>query len=303
MPSTVITSYTENVIKTLDVNAPIGVFDSGVGGLSVFLHLSALMPNEQYLYYADTKHVPYGSRDKDDICQLTLEAVAWLVEAGCKIIVIACNSASAYALEMVRLRYPHIPIVGLVPALKPAVLASRTKQVAVLATQATLAGDLLNRVIQDIASVHGVQVTKWYDPSLVPWVESGMPTDSQTANNLLEMLANFAQQNVDQLVLGCTHYPFFREFLLTQITTQGYNMAVVDSGQAIAKRVYDLLKKADKLTLTEHNHLLKKDGVSKQTKMITASSLWYLLSNETQLTFYATKQDSRLLSLVKQLLL
>ena len=101
-------------------SAPIGLFDSGIGGLSVYLHLAQQLPDERYVYYADTKHVPYGNRDSKDIEALTLKAIDWLYQRGCKLIVIACNSASAHGLEMARYRYPQLPIVGLVPALKPA---------------------------------------------------------------------------------------------------------------------------------------------------------------------------------------
>ena len=132
-------------------SAPIGVFDSGLGGLSVLTHLQRRLPFEHYIYLADTLHVPYGSRTQADICQLTLQAVAWLNSQGCKLIVIACNSASAHGLQAARRLYPDVPIVGLVPALKPAVMNSQTKQVAVLATPATLHGYLLNEVIEQVA--------------------------------------------------------------------------------------------------------------------------------------------------------
>ena len=290
-------------------SAPIGLFDSGVGGLSVFLHLAQLMPNEKYLYYADTKHVPYGSRCKQEIQQLTLQAVSWLADAGCKIIVIACNSASAYALEMARSCYPELQIVGLVPALKPAVLASHSKHVAVLATQATLAGDLLNRVIEEVAAVNHVQVTKWYDPTLVPWVEAGMPTESQTASNLLAMLAEFAQNNVDHVVLGCTHYPFFRDFLQAHIEQNNYSIKVVDSGRAIALRVYDLLQKSGQLQLKSSQSAQTEASTLPQLQLPsteldlnhTMSQVWQILSDTTQLSFYATKQDAKLLNLVVKL--
>ena len=291
------------------VSAPIGLFDSGVGGLSVFLHLAQLMPNEKYLYYADTKHVPYGSRSKEEIQQLTLKAVSWLVNAGCKIIVIACNSASAYALELARKHYPHLSIVGLVPALKPAVLASTSKHVAVLATQATLAGDLLNRVIEEVATVNNVQVTKWYDPTLVPWVEAGMPIESETASNLLTMLANFAQQNVDHIVLGCTHYPFFRDFLQTHIQQKNYSIKVVDSGRAIALRVHDLLQKSGQLQVEDDQSVPRDEATLLPLQLASAeldlshtmTDVWQILSNTTQLSFYATKQDAKLLNLVIKL--
>ena len=167
-------------------------------GLSVYLHLAQQLPSERYIYYADTLNVPYGNRESEDIETLTLSAVAWLYQQGCKLIVIACNSASAYALEMARRYYPQLPIVGLVPALKPAVLASNSGHVAVLATKATLNGTLLSNVIDNFARPSNVEVVKYFDPQLVPWVEAGMPEQDETAQRLRLQLAVFSDVGVDR---------------------------------------------------------------------------------------------------------
>lgn len=188
--------------------SPIGVFDSGVGGLSVFAHLTQQLPNENYIYLADTLNVPYGSRQSDDIRELTVQAVDFLVKHGCKLVVIACNTASAYGLQAVRERFADLPIVGLVPALKPAVFATHTKQVAVLATPATLHGYLLNDIVDKLAKPNGVSVHKYSVASLVPWVEAGMPSEHQAVLELEQLLTEIQQKNVDELVLGCTHFPF-----------------------------------------------------------------------------------------------
>ncbi len=225
--------------------APIGLFDSGVGGLSIYRHLYDVLPNENYLYFADTLNVPYGGREHHQIIELTLSAVDWLYSKGCKLIIIACNSASAHGLEVARAKFPQIPIVGLVPALKPAVLASESKHVAILATQATLNGQLLNTVIDTIAKPNDTRVSKHFEPALVPWIEAGMPQHCDTANRLQTLLAEFHQQKVDQLVLGCTHYPFFRFFIEDYAKQNGWQLQVVDSGLAIALRVKDLLNQYD----------------------------------------------------------
>lgn len=223
-----------------DPTAPIGVFDSGVGGLSVYLHLKTLMPNERFIYYADTANVPYGSKSGDEILLLTLQAVARLCKRGCKLIVIACNSASAHALKALRERC-SVPIVGLVPAVKPACSLTKTCQIAVLATRATLNGYLLNDVINDVATPQGVMVHKHFEPTLVPWVESGMPIDSQVANLLIRQTKQWADMGVDVIVLGCTHYPFFKGFLQTFIRQENLDVQLIDSGMAIAQRVKSLL--------------------------------------------------------------
>ncbi|WP_238039056.1 glutamate racemase [Psychrobacter sp. Ps6] len=273
-------------------SSPIGLFDSGVGGLSIYLHLAQQLPNERYIYYADTLNVPYGNRDSEDIEALTLKAVEWLYQQGCKLIVIACNSASAYALDTARKCYPQLPIVGLVPALKPAVLASKSGHVAVLATKATLNGSLLNDVIASFANPNSTVVTKYFDPQLVPWVEAGMPVEDETAQRLRQQLRVFANEGIDQLVLGCTHYPFFKSFLLDEIAQQQLSIQVVDSGQAIAERVKQLLV-ANQMSATLDNETSTQD-----LSTINKTNVDIRLP----LTFHATKYSDRLSALIERLL-
>ena len=280
------------VVSDKNRSAPIGVFDSGVGGLSVYLHLAQQLPTEHYIYYADTLNVPYGNRDSEDIEMLTLKAVEWLHKQGCKLIVIACNSASAYALDTARRCYPHIPIVGLVPALKPAVLASKSGHVAVLATKATLNGTLLNDVIINFAQPNNTVVTKYFDPQLVPWVEAGMSEQDETAERLRQQIRVFANEGVDQLVLGCTHYPFFKTFLLDEIVQQQLSIQVIDSGQAIAERVRQLLI-ANNLSASLMSE--KQENLSQKTSKKNTIT-------RPPLTFHATKYSDRLCALVERLL-
>ena len=280
------------VVSDKNRSAPIGVFDSGVGGLSVYLHLAQQLPTERYVYYADTLNVPYGNRDSEDIEALTLKAVEWLHKQGCKLIVIACNSASAYALDTARRCYPHIPIVGLVPALKPAVLASKSGHVAVLATKATLNGTLLNDVIVNFAQPNNTVVTKYFDPQLVPWVEAGMSEQDETAERLRQQVRIFANEGVDQLVLGCTHYPFFKTFLLDEIVQQQLSIQVIDSGQAIAERVRQLLI-ANNLSASLMSE--KQENLSQKTSKKNTIT-------RPPLTFHATKYSDRLCALVERLL-
>ena len=272
--------------------APIGLFDSGIGGLSVYLHLTQQLPAERYIYYADTLNVPYGNRESDDIETLTLKAVEWLHKQGCKLIVIACNSASAYALDTARRSYPNLPIVGLVPALKPAILASNSGHVAVLATKATLNGRLLNDVITNFANPNGTVVTKYFDPQLVPWVEAGMPVQDETAQRLRQQIQVFANEGIDHLVLGCTHYPFFKSFLLDEIAQQQLAIQVVDSGQAIAERVKQLLSE-NKLATA----FLDKTSIHNLNTIDRTN-----VDIRQPLTFHATKYSDRLSALIERLL-
>lgn len=229
---------------------PIGVFDSGMGGLSVLQHLQTAMPDEQFIYLADTKHVPYGERSHEEIEQLTHAAVDWLYEQGCQLVVVACNSASTHSLPSLREKYgEQLPIVGLVPALKPAVKHTKTKTVAVLATKATLNGYLLNQVIDEVALPAGVEVLKFFEPSLVPWVESGMAENDAAFDRLKSIVQEIQSQQADHIVLGCTHYPFFKD----KISKLAPEIIITDSGAAIARRVnsliYDELSKNEPVQL------------------------------------------------------
>ena len=192
-------------------DAPIGIFDSGIGGLSIAIEIARYLPNERIVYFADTANVPYGPRDNQNIRELTAHAIEWLYRQGCKIAVVACNTASAFSLDYLREHYGEsFPIVGLVPALKPAVLQSKTKTVAVLATPATFRGRLILDVMERFAVPSNVNVLSITCLDLVPFVEAGEQMSSACLQKLHEVLAPAVAQNVDYLVLGCTHYPFLQ---------------------------------------------------------------------------------------------
>ena len=184
----------------------------------------------------------------------------------------------------------------MVPALKPAVFASKTGHVAVLATKATLNGTLLNDVITNVAIPNATRITKYFDAKLVPWVEAGMPQESETAQGLRQQLQVFAQDGVDQLVLGCTHYPFFKAFLRQEIAEQQLAIQIVDSGQAIAERVKQLLL-ANHL-LADQLSVLLVEFLANERLGDTKASLNIL----PPLTFYATKHDEQLDAVIQRLL-
>lgn len=260
--------------------APIGIFDSGVGGLSVYLHLRALLPDERFVYFADTKNVPYGDKTSDEIASFSEQAIEWLMGYGVKLIVVACNSASAHALDRLRAKYPDIPIVGLVPAIKPACALTQTKSIAVLATRATLQGGLLAKVIDDYATPCGVSVHKHFEPTLVPWVEAGMPTDHQAVPLLKNQVQTWAEMGVDVLVLGCTHYPFFRPFLHDFITQENLSIMLIDSGLAIAERVLSLLTVFDLKTPNNQRTPLSFFSSAKQNSPLVQDMVRTLIGDE-----------------------
>ena len=222
-------------------DAPIGVFDSGIGGLSIALEIARHLPNEKIVYYADTAHVPYGARSDQEIRQLTAQAIEWLYRRGCKIAVVACNTASAFSLDYLREYYgEQFPIVGLVPALKPAVLQTQSKVVAVLATPATFRGQLIKDVMRKFAEPAGVRVLPVTSLELVPFIEAGQQMSPACLNLLQQILEPVVEQGVAYLVLGCTHYPFLKD-AIGQIFVD--KLKLIDSGQAVARQTaYILIK-------------------------------------------------------------
>lgn len=223
-------------------HAPIGIFDSGVGGLSVAIEIARHLPNEKIIYFADTAHVPYGAKSDQEIRDLTARAIAWLYDQGCKLAVVACNSASAFSLDYLRQFYgERLPIIGLVPALKPAVLQSKSKVVAVLATPATFRGKLIQNVMENFAQPADVKVLPITCLDLVPYVEQGLQMSDICLNTLKNILNPALEQGADHLVLGCTHYPFLRpaiEFLFAE------RLNLIDSGQAVARQTARILLQA-----------------------------------------------------------
>lgn len=218
---------------------PIGVFDSGVGGLSVVRELRALLPAEDLIYAADGAYCPYGDRSSATIRSRSVEIAAALIERRAKALVVACNTACSVALADLRAALPATPIVGLVPAVKPAALATRTGRIAVLGTTRTIGGESLLRLIREHA--RGVAVDLVPAPGLVELVERGEIAGPRVEALLRPLLAPLPERGVDTLVLGCTHYPFLRPTLRRLL---GPDVRLIDSGEAIARRTRDVLRTA-----------------------------------------------------------
>ncbi|MFT4021501.1 MAG: glutamate racemase [Acinetobacter sp.] len=244
MPATQLSS-TIPLAQKANAQAPIGIFDSGIGGFSVAQEIAKHLPNEKFIYFADTAHVPYGPRSGDDIRKLTAQAIEWLYQQGCKAVVVACNTASAFSLDYLREYYGEaFPIIGLVPALKPAVLNSHSKVVAVLATPATFRGQLIKDVIHHFAEPAGVRVLPITCLELVPLIEAGEQMSSACLTLLKQVLDPAAQQGADYLVLGCTHYPFLKAPIEHLFGTQ---FSLIDSGKAVARQTSRILMKYERL--------------------------------------------------------
>lgn len=215
----------------------IGVFDSGVGGLSVWKAISALLPTENIIYLADQAHVPYGNRSRSEIESLSHAATTWLLGQGVKLVVIACNTASAAALSSLRRRWPELPIVGMEPAVKPASRQTKTGRVGVMATAGTLHAERFQHLIERFTS--GVEVHTLTCPHLVEWVEAGQLDGPKVEAYLQQVMAPLRRHHVDQLVLGCTHYPFLTPTIQQVL---GPDITIIDPAPAVARQVQHLLE-------------------------------------------------------------
>jgi glutamate racemase len=215
---------------------PIGIFDSGVGGLSVLRAIRQTLPNEAILYLGDQAHVPYGLRPQSEIRQFSESISRFLLLKGAKLIVVACNTASAAALRYLRQIFPEVPFVGMEPAVKPAAEITHTGKVGVLATPTTFAGALYASVVERFAG--GVQIFQDTCPGLVGQIEAG-DLDSRTTRDILEKaLQPMLREGIDTVVMGCTHYPFVIP-LIQEIT--GPAVRIIDPAPAIARQTERLL--------------------------------------------------------------
>lgn len=215
--------------------SPIGIFDSGVGGLTVWHEIVRLLPAEDTLYLADSAHAPYGERSPGEIRALSRKNTEWLLDRGCKIIVVACNTATTNAIAQLRREYP-VPFIGIEPAIKPAALHSQTRRVGVLATRGTLASDLFAETSKTYAE--GISILEQEGVGLVRLIESGNLEDPELEGRLEELLAPMLEAGIDHLVLGCTHYPFLIPALRNLLPRQ---VKIVDCGLPVARQTQAVL--------------------------------------------------------------
>lgn len=218
-------------------SSPIGVFDSGLGGISVLHEIHRLLPAEELIYIADSGHAPYGSKSTAYITQRCLQLSQFLLEQGAKMLVVACNTATAHAIDTLREQLA-VPVIGIEPAVKPAARLTRTGIIGVLATQQTVQSQRLQRLIQ--AHAKGVTVVVQGCPGLVEHVERG----DFVSNGLRDLLEKYTQPLVEQgsdvLVLGCTHYPFLAATLRDMI---GCEITILETSNAVAQHVARMLDK------------------------------------------------------------
>ena len=219
-------------IATLSREAPVGVFDSGVGGLSVLGEIRALLPRESLLYVADSGHVPYGEKSPEFIRERSQRIAEFLLNQGAKALVLACNTATAAAISELRGRYPQLPIIGMEPAVKPAAAATQSGVVGVLATTGTLKSAKFAALLDRFAN--DVRVITQPCPGLVEQIEAGELASDSTRELLLGLVQPLLAEGCDTLILGCTHYPFIKPLLRELLPA---SVSLIDTGAAVARQL------------------------------------------------------------------
>ncbi|AEH01255.1 glutamate racemase [Lacinutrix sp. 5H-3-7-4] len=214
----------------------IGIFDSGVGGTSIFKEIHALLPNESTIYLADSKYAPYGSKTKNEIIDLSIKNTEFLIDNNCKIIVIACNTATTNAIDILRNTY-KIPFIGIEPAIKPAALQTQTKAIGILATKGTLSSALFHKTTD--LYTNGIKVIEQVGEGIVQLIENGDLHTPKMEFLLKKYLQPMLAENIDYLVLGCTHYPYLMPILLNLLPK---HVKIIDSGLAVAKQTKSVLE-------------------------------------------------------------
>ncbi len=217
-------------------NAPIGIFDSGIGGTSIWKEMNELLPMESSIYLADSKNAPYGTKSKEEIIRFCVKNTEYLLKQGCKMVVVACNTATTNAIELLRKNYP-IPFIGIEPAIKPASLKTKTKSIGILATKGTLASALF----METASIYsnGIRVIEQEGTGLVELIENGKIDSIETKTLLQKYIDPMLSANIDHLVLGCSHYPYLIPILKELLPPE---IQIIDSGLAVAKQSKNVLE-------------------------------------------------------------
>jgi glutamate racemase len=218
-------------------NQPIGIFDSGIGGTSIWKEIHNLLPNEKTIYLADSKNAPYGQKSRDEIIALSIKNTEFLINQNCKLIVVACNTATTNAIKVLRAKY-KVPFIGIEPAIKPAATKSKTQTIGILATQGTLTSDLFyetTKRFQDTTIIEQV------GHGLVQLIENGKINSPEMTELLHSYLQPMILANIDYLVLGCSHYPY----LIPQIRKiLPSTIQIIDSGEAVAIQTKNILENA-----------------------------------------------------------
>jgi len=249
----------------------VGVFDSGIGGLSVLRHIHAQLPHEKLLYFADSGFAPYGSKPEEVIVDRSLKIAHFLLNLGAKALVVACNTATAASIKALRELYPNLPVVGVEPGLKPAATITQTKTVGVLATERTLASNKFNLLLEQISASTNVHFLLQACKGLADQVEKGELHTDATRQMVTGFVAPLVQQGADTLVLGCTHYPFVLpliEEIIQRATSKP--ITIIDTGDAVTRQLVRLLAQHDLARIVKGEGSVHAFTTGSQTALATA---------------------------------
>lgn len=221
------------------MNSPIGIFDSGLGGLSVWKAVQSELPYESIIYFGDGLRCPYGDKSLETVAGYTEEAVDYLInDRGVKMVIVACNTATAASIRQLRAKYPGFPIIGMEPAVKPAALTTKTGIIAVLATEGSLQGNHFSETASRFAGK--VHIIPAVGAGFVELVEGGREDSPEALETVRKVIEPLIARGADRIVLGCTHYPFLTKHILSVIGDR--NVEIMDSAPAIARRASQLLE-------------------------------------------------------------
>lgn len=279
-------SITEPLLSPIGSERPIGVFDSGVGGLSILRHIQAHLPKENLLYLADSKFAPYGEKSADNVISRTRLVAQFLIEKQCKALVVACNTATAISIEMLRRTFPDIPIIGVEPGLKPASALSKTKIVGVLATARTLRSEKFQLLHQQLEKETAVQFILQACPQLADQIEKGEKNTAQTRALIEQYVSPLIKLGADTLVLGCTHYPFVQKEIHEAAVQAGADsIEIIETGEPVTRQLIRLLeqKSLTNALNTVSNSTLEFFTTGEAT--ILTTMLKHLFQNEQTVTF------------------
>lgn len=229
---------------------PIGLFDSGIGGTSIWKEIHSLLPHENTIYLADSKNAPYGQRSKDEIISLSIKNTAYLLEQGCKMIVVACNTATTNAIKELRAEF-DVPFIGIEPAIKPAAISTKTGAIGILATKGTLNSDLFHKTVSGFKDVTVIEQVGY---NLVSLIEDGKLNSPEIKELLEKYMQPMTEANIDHLVLGCSHYPYLIP-QIKEILPEG--VKIIDSGEAVARQTRNILKMHNMLNTSDTNATLR----------------------------------------------
>ncbi|WP_435264321.1 glutamate racemase [Tenacibaculum sp. nBUS_03] len=256
---------------------PIGIFDSGVGGTSIWKEIQLLMPKEDTIYLSDTKNAPYGYKSEEEIIELSIKNTEYLLERDCKIIVVACNTATTNAIRILRQKY-DVPFIGIEPAIKPASLQTSTNTIGILATKGTLHSQLFEKASSNLEDK--ITIIERVGEGLVDLMEKGKINSPEMIELLTKYLKPMISENADCIVLGCTHYPYLKKLIKNIV---GHKIKIIDSGPAVAKQTQNVLSQ----------HKLLKQNTSSSPKYY-----FYTNKNKATLSYFLKEYPN---SIIKEI--